>query len=366
MKKLKLISLLLLILLLSACTFGKNKGIASNDGGVFVSNNKGDTWKQMPAIPTISGSPGSIANIDIERMFMDPSDSGAVYLATAKDGLFYTYNIARGWNSVYSLPGNVAINDVAVDASNKCTIFVALENKLYKSLDCGRSFIQTYYDNNGDVMVTAVVVDHYNSKNVYMATSRGDIFRSVDHGVSWKAIQRLNDGVKKLLINPKDSRSVFVATFKNGIYRFDAAGGASIEELEEYRNRFDNTNWVDYQNELKEFNLGINFKDLIYSKSDDSLLLATDKVILRSFDNGRSWIKISLLTPEKDSFIQAIAVNPENGKEIFYSTNTSFFRSSDGGDTWTVRKLPTTRAGNSLLVDFNNPNIIYMGIKKPQ
>lgn len=365
MKNIKIVSVLIVVFLLSACSLNvKTKGIGANDGGVFVSNDKGDVWRQMPYIPTISGSPGLISNIDIDKMIMDPGDSTAVYLATVKDGLYFTYNIGRGWNKVLSLPGDVAINDLAISQANKCGLFVALENKLYKSDDCGRSFIQTYYDNNQNVMVSAVVVDHYNTSNVYIGTSRGDVLRSLDGGVSWKVIQRLNDGVRKIIINPKDSRSVFVATNKNGVFSFNPSGGASIGELEEFRNQFDGSNWIDYSKELQEFNLGINFKDLIFSPEDESILLATDKVILRSFDGGKSWIRLSLLTPEADSFINALAVNPKNGREIYYVTNTSFYRSYDGGETWTVRQLPTTRIGSSLLIDFNNPEIIYLGIKR--
>lgn len=365
MKKFKIISIFLALLLLSACSLNVNtKGGGGSDGGVFVSNNKGDVWRQMPFIPTISGVPGSIAVVDVEKMVIDPSDSGAVYLATLSDGLYFTYNIGRGWNKVLALPASAKINDIAIDSKDKCNLFVALENKLYKSEDCGRTFVQTYYDNNATVLVSAVAVDHYNSNIVYLGTSRGDILRSLDYGVSWKAIQRLNDGAKKIIVSQKDSRSVFIATVKNGIYRFNSAGGASLEELEQYRNQFDNNNWTDYGNELKEFGLGINFKDLIYSPEDNSWFLATDKVILRSSDEGQSWSRLSLLTPEKDSFINAIAINPQNGKEIFYVTDTAFYRSYDGGVNWTVKKLPTTRSGSFLAIDFNNPNILYLGVKK--
>ncbi len=364
MKKTKLILIILPFVFLSACSLNvKTKGVGVMDGGVYISGNKGETWKHVPQIPTISGAPGSIASVDINKMLIDPNDSAAVYLATIDNGLYYTYNVGRGWNKALPLP-SVTVNDVAVSYKNKCTVFVSLENKLYRSDDCSRSFDQVYFDNNQGVSVMAVALDHYNPQIVYIGTSRGDILRSMDGGNSWRAIQRLNDGVKKILVNPKDSRLVFVATVKSGVYRFNSAGGASLEELEQYKNQFDNTNWTDYGKELKEFSLGVNFKDLIYSYADNSLFLATDKVILRSFDEGQSWTKLSLLTPEADSSINAIAVNPQNADEIFYVTNTSFFRSFDGGNTWNVRKLPTSRAGNNLLIDFNNPSIIYMGIKK--
>lgn len=365
MKKFKIIAIFLCIFLLSACSLNvKTKGGGALDGGVFVTNNKGDVWQQMPYIPTISGTPGSIATADVEELTIDPSDSGAVYLTAIGDGLYYTYNVGRGWNKVLALPGDITVNDLAIDNKNKCIFYVAHDNKLQKTKDCGRTFEQMYFDNNVGVTVSAIALDHYDTNIIYIGTSRGDILRSLDGGMSWRAIQRLSNEIKKIIVNPKDSRSIFVATTQNGIYRFNSAGGATLEELEQYRNQFDNTNWINYNESLKEFNLGINFKDLVYSYEDGSLLLATDKVILRSFDEGQSWTRLSLLTPEQDSAIASIAVNPQNSQEIFYVTDTSFYRSYDGGGTWTVKKLPTTRSGSDLLIDFNNPNIMYLGVKK--
>ncbi len=365
MKKIKIISLLLGVLFLGACSLSfKGSGVGATDGGVFVTGNKGDSWRQMPYISSISATPESIATLDITKMVIDPSDSGAVYLLTGGNGIYYTYNVGRGWNKIFSLPGNISATDLKVDNKNKCVLYVSYDNKLEKSIDCGRTFSQIYFDNNPGVSVSAIALDHYDTNIVYLGTSRGDILRSLDGGNSWRAIQRLSDVVRKLLVNPLDSRSIFVATNKNGIFKFNSDGGATLEELEQYRNQFDNTNWVNYNESLKEFNLGINFKDLTFSKEDNSLLLATDKVILRSFDEGQSWTKLSLLTPEQDSSINTVVVNPKNSQEIFYVTNTSFYRTYDGGGTWTVKKLPTTRSGNSLLIDFNNPSVMYMGVKK--
>lgn len=362
-KKWQLLLIIPILLVLGGCSLSvKTKDGSASDGGVFVSANKGDTWRQMPFIPTISGME-NLTNTNILQMHMDPSDSGAVYLASEKNGLFYTYNVARGWSKTYSLPER-AVNGIAVDKNNKCIYYVAMDNKLYKTIDCGRFFTENYYDNNIGVLVTAVAVDHYNSQNVYLGTSRGDVLRSLDGGVSWRTIQRLNDSIRKILINPQDSRSVFVATAKNGIFRFNASGGASLEELEQYRNTFDNTNWTDYNVSLKEFNLGFNFKDLVFSAADNSLLLATDKVILRSYDEGLTWVRLPLLTPEHDAMITSLAVNPKDAKEIFYVTNTSFYRSVDNGENWAVKKLPSTRSASSILVDFQNPDILYVSFIK--
>jgi photosystem II stability/assembly factor-like uncharacterized protein len=364
MRNIKFLVIFSALLFFTACSFGGGGDkIGPSNGGVFVSSDGGDTWRHMPYIPTITAQPGSINNVEINKMIADPSDSGAIYLATLEDGLYYTYNVGRGWNKADSLPGDVKINDLVVDANDKCTIFAAIDNSLYKSIDCKRNFSETYYDNNSEVSVLSVAIDHYNSDVVYIGTSRGDVLRSLDGGESWRTIQRLDSKILKILVNPRDSRSVFVATDKNGVFRFNSSGGATVKELEEYRNKFDDINWIDYRDELEQFKLGGNFRSLVYSKSDDSLLLATGESILRSFDDGRSWDKLDLLTPEDDSSINALTVNEKDGREIFYVTDTSFYRTRNGGDTWSVKSLSTIRPASAVLADFNNPDIIYIGFK---
>ena len=99
---------------------------------------------------------------------------------------------------------------------------------------------------------------------------------------------------------------------------------------------------------------------------DGTMFIATSKVILRSKDNGFTWDNVNLIQPEKDAVINALAVDPQNSNNIYYITNTTFFRSSDGGATWTTKKLPTKRSGRELLIDFKNPNMIYLGTKQVQ
>ena len=122
-------------------------------------------------------------------------------------------------------------------------------------------------------------------------------------------------------------------------------------------------NWTDLNDVLKDFNLGSSFKDIVMT-ADGVVYLATDRLILRSPDNGITWESVKLLQPEKDAVINAIAVDPKNPANIYYVTNTTFFRSTDSGVSWTTKNLPTARSGRSLLIDFNDPNVIYLGTLK--
>lgn len=347
----------------SACTISTTStNPQAADSSIFASGDRGDNWRIMAATPSASGKAGNISGLSVNLMTMDPSDSQAIYLASYDSGLYFTYNINEGWNEVKGLP-KTTINDVKVDPKNKCVIYAAVTNRVYRSNDCTRTWTQTYFDNNTGVAVNTIAVDHYNSNNVYIGTSRGEIIKSIDGGVSWRTIQRLEEGVSRLIISPLDSRLIFVATSKNNIYSFNSNTSTNAANSADLEANFLVENWLDLNNVLRDYNLGVSFKDIVVNVKDGAMFIATEKVILRSPDNGITWENIKLIQPEKDAVINALAVNPQNSSEIYYVTNTTFFRSSDGGATWTTKKLPTKRSGRELLIDFKSPNVIYLGTK---
>jgi len=354
-------------LISSACSISTtNTGTATSvDSSFFGSADRGDTWRSLTNVPTVTGRADSIAEVSVNNLIMDPEDSKALYLASYDYGLYYTYNIANGWNFVSGLP-KATINDIQVDPKAKCILYAAVANIVYRSSDCSRTWTQVYYDNNAGVTVNTIAIDHYNSSNLYIGTSRGDIIKTIDSGGSWRTIQRLTDGVTRLIISPLDSRLVFVATATNKIYSFKSNTNTNPADSADLEANFLVDGWASLSDTLKDYDIGNSFKDIIVSKKDGKIFLATQKVILRSDDNGNSWESIKLIQSEKDAIINAIAVDPQDSNNLYYVTNTTFFRSSDAGATWTTKKLPTKRAGRRLLVDFNNPNVIYLGTKKIQ
>lgn len=363
--------LLGVVLLSSACSIsttslnGSSPATTDKDASVFLSTDRGDTWRVMTGIANASGRLDNINNINVNLMTMDPQDSLAIYLASYNNGLYYTYNITNGWNKVNNLT-NGTVNDLKVDPKNKCVIYAAVTNRLYRSNDCARTWNQVYFDNNPAVNVSTVAVDQFDTNIIYIGTSRGEIIKSVDSGGSWQTIQRMDEGVARLIISPLDSRLIFLATAKNRIFSFSPRSGQdSSAPLNSNPNSLVDK-WTDLNAVLADYNLGSSFKDFVICSQDGTMFIATDKLILRSPDNGITWESIKLIQPEKDAIINALAVNPRNSQEIYYVTNTTFFRSIDGGLTWTTKKLPTKRAGRELLIDFDHPTVIYLGTVMPK
>lgn len=346
MKKLTLLSSVMIILTLSGCTinFGTKKTATGPDGGVFKSVNSGSTWLQKSLISTTLGKAGTIANSGSTILAIDPSDNKALYYGTTEGGVFYTYDGGESWKEMPALKGAL-ISNFAIDPSSKCVLYASTTNKLLKSTDCGRSWIQTYFDNDLNTKVSALAIDHYDTNIVYIGTSRGEIIESLDGGKSWQTINRFDNNVKKILIGPADSRILFVATESKGIFRSTDKG----------------VNWLSLNEALKEFPDNRKYRDIFVSSAQPGfVILATRYGLLKSINNGDDWIALKLITPESEATINSVITHPQKTEEIYYITSTTFYGSVDSGANWASKKLPSSRPGQQLLADPQDPSTLYL------
>ncbi len=319
------------------------------DGGFWVSLDQGVSWRQVNAVPT-AGGVSNINALDDSSLALDPEDTNAIYFGSATDGLYYTYGLSNGWTKATGL-NEKKINAVAVSPDDKCIIYAAAGNKVYRSSDCSRTWTQIYFDNDPTTQINALAVDFYNAQRLYFGNSRGDVGRSVDRGDHWVTVLRSGSGINQIVLSPADSRKVFVTTVGEGIYRTADAGD----------------NWVSLKGEMAEFKNSFNIVSLVVTPGNDGLIFAaTAYGLLKSADSGDTWTRINLITSEQNASINSLAVNPQNSKEIYYVTNTTFYSSGDGGASWRTKKLPSTRAGWQLLVKPDEPKVIFMGVKKTQ
>lgn len=350
MKKKIIFTLLIftVVLITSGCSITFQGAGGVNDGGVYVSNNKGNTWKQRTLISTVSGTPQNFGFLDSATLVMDPSDNKALYFGSIENGMYYSYDQASSWKKADDL-GNATIRSIAIDAKDKCNIYVAIDNKVLKSSDCNRTWEQVYYDTDPETTINKVVVDHYNNNIVYLATSRGELIKSSDQGVSWQTLQRFASSVQNISLSPFDSRIIFVVTAKSGVWRSFNAG----------------KDWTGMKEKIADLEKTVDFQDIEQPASSKGLVfLATDYGMLKSENYGDTWSRINLITPKEDSIINDMEVSPLNSNEIYYVTDTTFYRSLDGGVNWTTKKLPSTRAGWKLIIDPKNDQVIYLAVRK--
>lgn len=336
-------------LILSGCSIRIGGGSGETpakalDGGIFKSSTSGTTWQNKSLIPTTSGKAGSMAGFGNATLAMDPSDTKALYFAAAEGGVAVTYDGGENWREIPGLRSMI-VTSFVVDPKSKCILYASTLNRLLKSDDCGRTWNQTYYDNDVKVSVTALVIDHYDSKILYIGTERGEIIQSTDSGKSWKTLNRFDNAVRKILLGPADSRLIFVATEGKTVFRSQDKGNT----------------WTSLEPQLKDFKDYKRFRDLFVSPSQPGfILLATKYGLIKSINNGDDWTALELITPENEATINSVITSPTNPEEIYYVTNTTFYSSVDGGQNWTTKKLPSSRPGHLILSDPSDPKTLYL------
>lgn len=314
------------------------------EGGVYKTVDKGENWKAFSQFWTL-GAPKAFNEASIVDLALDPQDHNAVYAASAESGIFYTYSGANGWFQPEQIKAG-SVQSVAVDPRNKCLIYAVIGNTVVRSEDCNREYKAIYQETRPRVNVNNIVVDPANSNILYLGNSAGDVNRSTDRGRSWAAVKRFENSIGKIIINPLSPNILYVATAEKGVFRSPNAG----------------LDWQDLNEPLKKYGGAFVFHDLaLMDARSETLLLASQYGLIKSGDAGVSWTALDLLTPPNGADIKVLAVGPVNPNEIFYATQSTFYKSSDGGKQWVTKKLPSSREPASLIIDTKDPKVFYLG-----
>lgn len=346
MKKGYLIFPLLAVLIFSGagCISFSGAGSVGDGGGVFKSADKGESWQQKVAVASVK-SGVNIGNLNVASMAFDPQDPKTIYLGTVESGLFYTIDGAESWMRAGGLSVG-KITAIAVDTKDKCTVYGAVSNRIYKTTNCTRDWVGTYIDTRAEQIITSLAVEPSNPSTLYAGLSGGDLIKSTDGGASWSVSKRFESQIVSIVVDPNDVKIVYVATYERGVWKTIDAGA----------------NWVNVGEKLKEFNGGYSVRRLIMDVSQkNTLILDTRYGLLKTTDGGATWQPLNLLTPPESISIYSLALSPQNGNEIYYGTDSTLYKSVDGGVKWITKKLPTTRAASYLLVDPSNANVVYLG-----
>lgn len=251
-----------------------------------------------------------------------------------------------GWVSLGpdASPGGYAglgrLNCVRTDPGNPDLLWVgSASGGLWKSIDGGLSWT-TATDELPTLGVTDIAIHPSNSSIMYIATGDGDagdtysvgVLKSTDGGQTW-ATTGLNWStsqqrtISRLLLSPADPNILIAAG--SGIYRSTDAGAS----------------WV-------LATAGV-FRDMEFRPGNPAVLYASgnSNAVYRSTNAGISWQlsntgisgaigRIALaVTPADPGMVYALAANSSN------SGFMGFFRSTDGGSTWSLRSTSPNLLG---------------------
>jgi photosystem II stability/assembly factor-like uncharacterized protein len=282
------------------------------------------------------------------------------YFGSVGGGVWKSLNAGRTWAPIFDSTNVASIGAITVAQSNPNVVYVgtgeadmrdsiAFGNGVYKSIDAGKTWQHLGLENTKQI--GRIIVDPKNPNTVFVAAlgnvyapnpDRG-VYRSHDGGATWQKVLFKNDevGAIDLAFDPTDSKTVY-ATLWNVrrppwfIYAPANGPGAGI-----FKSVDGGSTWKEISEGIPlegRGHIGISVaptnRNRIYAVVD-----AKEGGVFSSNDAGATWTRLSSDKRlwDRGWYFEKITVDPKNADTV-YVMNTSTYRSTDAGKSWTPIK----------------------------
>jgi photosystem II stability/assembly factor-like uncharacterized protein len=303
-------------------------------GGVFRTDDAGLTWRPV--------SDGQIAVGSIGAIRVAPSNPAIVWVGTGSAAVRSNVSIGRG---VYRSTDD-----------GRTWSFAGLEK-------AGAIADMAVHPANADVAFVAAV------GNPFGRNPERGIFRTVDGGRTWERVLFVSDstGASDIAMSPHDPDVLFAGMWRTERKPWTIISGAR-REGGVYRSTDGGTTWTKLTNGLpREYTGKISISVSADPRRIYALIEAGDGThgppggvnggVYRSDDGGATWTRTSsqaglLNRPFYYTYIDADPKDPD----VVWVNNESFFKSVDGGVTFT--RVPTPHVDNhGMWINPDDPDV---------
>jgi len=275
-------------------------------GAVQVSHDGGVTFTDIT---------GPIAGVAF-GMILNPNNPLELFVGTTGGGAYHSTDGGASWTAL-------SIDDTvwswAIDPIDG-TVYAGSNHGVYRSTDGGHSFARASSPGNGIVYALAISGSH-----LYAGTGGGGFSLSTDRGATWT-----NTGIAKglgLSLSTDSAGNVYAGTNIEGAFVLPVRTGTAGA-----------THWHAIAwDAVRNCNCQEGHAIAIDPNDDQHLYFTTnDGGLLVSRDGGGSWSDLSAngLAARAP---RGVGFDPRNPRRIYVGgyTGNGFWRSSDGGRTWT-------------------------------
>lgn len=335
------------MVLLSGCSISNPVGTTTANpmanATVLKSADNGASWQVKI---NIDGKK-TIAGINVLAMEINPFDPNNIYLGTDSNGLFMTKDGGETWTAV-AFPSKAY--GLAFDAKNPDVIYASGvingRAKLYKRIGQASEWKEIYTEPADGTVISSLAVDRVNTQILYAGTNDGVIIKSTDGGTSWVNLEKADGPITSIVFDSANGAHVFFAVFQIGVLETHN-GGAKIEDI---------TGQIDTAGRTSS----------VYTLTADPNLagvvyVGTGAGIFKKAGSG--WSELNVISSSKAFPIRAIAINPQNSKEIIYSSAKAIYKSIDSGARWATFQMDTSKDISVLRYDQSDPTKIYAGMR---
>ncbi|MGB7265718.1 MAG: hypothetical protein WBC92_09410, partial [Terracidiphilus sp.] len=281
----------------------------SNDGGLWISHNRGLSWTESAAF---RGQP-------VHALVQAPSDPSILYAGTLA-GVFRSLDRGVSWTQI-SPPDSREIHEIeslAVDPLHADIVYAGTWHLPWKTADGGKTWHNIKQGLIVDSDVFSIIVDPERPRTVYLSACSG-IYKSENAGAFFRKIQGIPTEARRTrsLMQDPEHREVVYAGTTEGLYKTEN-GGRTFRRMT---------------------GADIIVNDVYVDPRDSShVLLATDRGgVLASQDAGETFVASNQGISERK--VAALLVDRSNPDCLYAGVvnDKNFggvFRTTDGGAHW--------------------------------
>jgi photosystem II stability/assembly factor-like uncharacterized protein len=317
-----------------------------------------------------------------------PGEPDLFYIGATNGGVWKTTDSGRTWVPIFDGQPTQSIGAIAVAPSDPKVLYVgsgeglqrpdlSVGDGIYKSTDAGLTW--RHLGLAGGQQIPALLVDPKNPDRIFAAVlghpygpnpERG-VFRSTDGGRTWEKVlyKDENTGAVDLAFDPSDPQTVYAVLWAARQAPWEIGGSFNASGSGLFKSTDGGTTWKPIGSGLPTVAQGLGRIGIAISPRLPARMYAEVEAdtqhagTYRSDDAGDSWQRVNdeeRIWGRGGDFAE-IKVDPKN-PDLVYVCNTSTYRSTDGGQTWTaIKGAPGGDDYHRIWINPTNPEILLLG-----
>jgi photosystem II stability/assembly factor-like uncharacterized protein len=316
-----------------------------------------------------------------------PSQPNVFFIGVNNGGVWKTDDYGRTWKPLFDDQATGSIGAIAVAPSNPNILYagsgeglqrpdLSVGDGMYKSFDGGKTW--AHLGLRDAQQIAAIIVDPQNANRLFVAAlghpygpnaERG-VFRSLDGGRTFTKVlyKDQHTGAIDLAFDPVNPRIVYAVLWqaRQGPWENGAFSGPNSGL---FKSTDGGTTWSQLTGGLPTFEKnGLGRIGIGMAPSDPQRMYALVEArgeaggVYRSDDAGATWKRVNgeQRIYGRGSDFACVRVDPKL-KDVVYIANTSTYRSTDGGVTFTaIKGAPGGDDYHTIWINPLNPNIILL------
>ena len=316
-----------------------------------------------------------------------PEQPNIFYIGVNNGGVWKTDDYGLTWRPIFDDQPTGSIGAVAVAPSDPNTVYVgsgeglqrpdlSVGDGMYKSADAGKTW--RHLGLRDAQQIAQIIVDPKDPNRLFVAAlghpygpnvERG-VFRSADGGQTWQKVLYKDEhtGAIDLAFDPRNPRTVYAVLWeaRQGPWENGAFSGPNSGL---FKSTDGGDTWAQLTGGLPTFAQGLGRIGIGIAPSDPSRMYALVESreaggLYRSDDAGASWRRVNQEQRiyGRGSDFACVRVDPKN-PIVVYVANTSTYRSTDGGQSFTaIKGAPGGDDYHTIWINPLHPEIIALAV----